>query len=287
MMDTPPKTTSSALSDGAAQAAEQVRPWAEGLARMGYAAKGLIYLIVGVLAAETALGGDEHPTNTQGALDVLLHAPLGRPLLAIVAVGLVGYALWRLAEALLDAEGEGKDAKGVVTRVGYAASGLIYGGLAWTAARLVSGASVDRSDWAQAQAAHLLSAFGGRWLLGGAGLVMLAVGLYGLYAAWAAPFRDTMTMPARHKQWVIGLGRFGFGARGVVFGLIGTDLLRAAFVANSHQVRGMQGAQAGLEHQPGGAWLLLCVAAGLTAYGVFMLAEACCHQIRIPTVGDV
>ena len=290
-MDTPPSKTSSsktppALSDGAAQAAVQARPWAERLARLGYAAKGLIYLIVGVLAAETALGRGEHPTNTQGALDVLLHAPLGRPLLAIVAVGLVGYALWRLAEALLDAEGEGKDAKGVVTRVGYAASGLIYGGLAWTAARRVSGASVDRSDWAQVQAAHLLSTFGGRWLLGGAGLIVLAVGLYGLYAAWAAPFRDTMTVPARHTRWVTGLGRFGFGARGVVFSLIGADLLRAAFAANAYQVRGMQGAQAGLEHQPGGAWLLLCVAAGLTAYGVFMLAEARCHQIRIPVVSD-
>ncbi len=285
-MKTPPEKTSSALHAGAVQATRQARPWAERLARLGYAAKGLIYLIVGVLAAETALGQGEHPTNTQGALDVLLHAPLGRPLLAIVTVGLVGYALWRLAEALLDAEGEGHDAKGVVTRIGYAASGLVYGGLAWTAGRLVSGAGVDRSNWAQAQATHLLSTFGGRWLLGGAGLVVLAVGLYGLYAAWAAPFRDNMAVPARHENWVIGLGRFGSGARGVVFGLIGVDLLRAALAANAHQVRGIQGAQAGLEHQPGGPALLLCVAVGLVSYGVFMLAEAMCHQIRIPAVGD-
>ena len=285
-METTPEKIPSALHAGAVQATRQARPWVERLARLGYAAKGLIYVIVGVLATETALGWGEHPTNMQGALDVLLHAPLGRPLLAIVTLGLTGYALWRLTGALLDAEGEGSGAKGVVTRIGYAASGAVYGGLAWTAGRLVSGAGVDRSNWAQIQAAHLLSTSAGRWLLGGAGLVILAVGLYGLYAAWTAPFQDNMIVPPRHEGWVIGLGRIGSGARGGVFGLIGVDLLRAALAANAHQVRGIQGAQAGLEHQPGGAGLLLCVAAGLVAYGAFMLAEAFCHQIRIPAVGD-
>lgn len=281
-MNTPSKRNASTVRDGAAQATRQARPWAERLGRLGYAAKGLIYLIVGVLAAETALGRREHPTNTQGALDVLLRAPLGRPLLAIVAVGLAGYALWRLADALLDAEGEGRDARGIVTRIGYAASGAVYAGLAWTAGKLVTGAAVDRSNWAQAHAAQLLTAPWGRWLLGAAGVVVLAVGVYGLYAAWAAPFRDKMDVPGRHEAWVIGLGRFGSAARGIVFGLIGLGLLRAALAGNAHQVRGMQGAQAGLVHEPGGAGLLLGVAAGLMAYGVFMLAEARCHRIRVP-----
>jgi hypothetical protein len=241
---------------------------------------------MGVLAVEAALGKGEHPTNTQGALDVLLHAPLGRLLLAIVAVGLAGYSLWRLADALLDAEGEGRDAKGIVTRIGYAASGLIYGSLAWTAGRLVSGAAVDRSNWAQSQATHLLSSSGGRGLLGAAGLVMLAVGLYSLVAAWTAPFRRKMTVPDQYRAWVIGLGRLGSAARGIVFSLIGLGLGQAAISANAHQVHGMQGAQTGLEHQPDGTGLLLCVAVGLMAYGVFMLAEARFHQIRIPTLGD-
>ena len=280
-MHTHQRPISSVLQTGAAEAARQARPWAERLARLGYAAKGLIYLIVGVLALETALGWGEHPTNTQGALEVLLRAPLGRFLLTIVAVGLAGYALWRLADALLDAEGEGRDGKGIVTRVGYAVSSVIYGGLAWTAGKLVSGAAVDRSNWAQAQAGHLLSTFGGRWMLGAAGLVMLAVGLYSLYAAWVAPFQDKMALPNRHKNWVVGLGRFGSAARGIVFGLIGVDLLHAAISGNAHQVRGMQGAQTALNHQSGGAGLLLFVAAGLASYGLFMLAEAYCHRIHL------
>lgn len=279
---TPPNSTSAALRAGAAEATAQARPWAERLARLGYAAKGLIYLIVGVLAVEAALGRGGGPTNTQGALAVLLRVPLGRPLLAVVAVGLAGYALWRLLDALLDAEGEGHDAKGIVTRVGYAASALVYGALAWTAGRLASGGVADRTNWAQAEAGRLLSAPGGRWLLAAAGVVMLAVGLYGLYSAWAAPFRDKMDVPGGHANWVIWLGRIGSGARGIVFGLIGLYLLRAALSANAHQVRGIQGAQTGLQHQSGGPWLLLCVAAGLAAYGLFMLAEARYHRIRIP-----
>ncbi len=272
-------------SGAAAQAAQQTKPWVERLARLGYGAKGVIYLVIGVLAMQASFGVGRGPTNTQGALQVILGQPFGRILLALVAIGLVGYALWRILTALLDVEHEGTDAKGIVTRIGYAVSGLIYGGLAWTALRLLTGSPTDRGNWAQALTARMLSAPSGQWLVGAAGLLVVAVGLYNLYAAYKAPFVDKLDLAGlkpQQRSAVIGLGRLGYGARGVVFGLIGIYLTHAALSSSSQGVRGMQGAQTSLAHQPGGPWILCAVAVGLVAYSLFMLVEARYHRIHVP-----
>ena len=105
-------------------------PWAERLFRLGYAAKGLVYAIVGWLAALAALGPSGRTTGTRGALRSLLKQPFGRILLGLVALGLSGYVLWRFVQAIMDTENKGTDAKGIILRLSYAGNGLIYGGLA-------------------------------------------------------------------------------------------------------------------------------------------------------------
>jgi hypothetical protein len=107
----------------AGQAAHEARPWVERLARLGYAAKGVVYVLVGGLALQAALGPGGKTTDPAGALRTIVQQPFGKFLLAVVTLGLIGYALWRFAQSFLDAENKGKDAKGLVKRIGYGLSG--------------------------------------------------------------------------------------------------------------------------------------------------------------------
>lgn len=110
------------------------------LARVGYAAKGIVYLIIGLLAAKVAIGDSGSTTDRNGALRAIYEQPFGKFLLAIVTVGLVGYALWCLIQAIVDPQHQGADAKGVAARLGYGFVGLSYAALAVAAAQLVIGA---------------------------------------------------------------------------------------------------------------------------------------------------
>src|SRR5579863_3830870 len=105
-----------------ARTAEQtVRgPGTELLARLGYIAKGVVYLIIGVLAARVAIGDGGKTTDNRGALQEIYRQPFGQLLLSVMVVGLIGYALWCFLRAVMDADGKGSDAKGVVARTGYA-----------------------------------------------------------------------------------------------------------------------------------------------------------------------
>ena len=79
----------------------------EWLARSGFVARGLIYGIIGILAIKLALGDGGTTTNQQGALKTIAHQSFGKTLLILVAVGLGGYALWRLVRAALGARAGG------------------------------------------------------------------------------------------------------------------------------------------------------------------------------------
>lgn len=263
----------------AAQAARQVSPWLVRLGRFGFAAKGAVYGLVGVLALLAALGRGGETTDTQGALGTLVGAPFGRVLLALVALGLLGHALWRWVQAALDTEHKGGDAKGIAARVGYAAIGVVYAGLALAAVRLAqgSGGGGGSDQSAQDWTARLLAQPFGRVLVGLAGLAVIGIGGYQLYRAYTAKFREKLKlgeMSATEQQWTTRLGRFGFAARGVVFAIIGGFLIVAALQDQSDQARGLGGALDALASQAYGRILLGVVALGLVAYGIFMFAQA-------------
>jgi len=263
----------------AEQAARQASPWLVRLGRFGYAAKGVVYGLVGVLAVLAAGGRGGQTTDTKGALGTLVGAPPGRVLLALVALGLIGHAVWRWVQAALDTEHKGTDAKGIAARVGYAAIGVGYVSLALAAMRLAmgtgGGSSGDQSaqDWT----ARVLQQPFGRWLVGLAGLAVIGVGAYQLYRAYTAKFREKLNlgeMSATEQQWVVRIGRFGFAARSVVFAIIGGFLVVAALQARSEEARGLGGALDVLAQQSYGPLLLGVVALGLVAYGAFMFAQA-------------
>lgn len=264
-------------------------PWFEKFARFGFAAKGLVYFIVGLLAAQAAFTAGGKTTDTSGALQTIITQPFGKFLLAIVTLGLLGYASLRLVKAILAPEQSHGDngIKAIGQRLGNALSGVIYISLAFTALSLIfgwgSGGGGDSStqDWT----ARVLSQPFGQWLVGLAGLGTIGVGGYYIYKAYTSKFMEDLKqsqMNQTERKWSKRAGQFGMTARGVVFGIIGIFLLVAAWQSDASEARGLGGALATLARQPYGAWLLGLVALGLIAYSGYTLVEARYRQIAQP-----
>ena len=272
----------SSVEQHAERAKRKASPWIERLARAGYVAYGMVYVLVGVLALRAAFGGGGETTGQEGALRSILLAPLGRILLGLVAAGLVAYAVWRLFQGVQDPEDEGGNAKGVVRRLDHVLNGLFHAGLAFSAGQLAlgsSGSGGSPDDWT----ATLMSQPLGRWLALVAGAVIFGAGLYQFYKAYKADFRDELKsheMSRREEAWTTRSGRLGYAARGVVFGVIGVFLLQAALRADPQEARGLGGALETMARQPFGPYLLGLVAAGLVAYGAFMFVVARYRRIE-------
>ena len=260
----------------ARRAAREASPWVVRLGRFGYAAKGAVYVIVGALAAQVARGVGGAATDPRGALGWIFQVPFGPFLLGAVAIGLLGYALWCVVQGILDTEGKGTDARGILTRGAFLLTGGVAAGLALSAVRLVRG-SPEGGDGTQDWTAWLLSQPFGQWLVGIAGAMVIGSGLYHLYKAYSANFRESLKlgeMTRTEAMWTTRIGRLGFTANGIAVGIIGGFLMFAAMQAESQQARGLGGALEALARQPFGPWLLGVAAVGLIAYGVFMLIEA-------------
>ena len=265
--------------DHAEKAARHASPWVEWISRFGYAAKGVVYIVMGVLAVLAAVeAGGGSTTDQNGAFQTIEEAPFGQVLLGVVAAGLVGYVLWRSIQVVADPDGEGTDAKGVAKRIGYAGSALLHAGLAFTAANLAAGAGGDFGASAEEWTGWVLSLpFG--WLLAAAvGAGIVGVGLYQIYEAYHAEFKKYLKLGALSNGedgWIEHGGRFGVAARGVVFVIAGVFLVLAALRSDEQEVRGPGGALSALLEQPFfGNLLLGIVAVGLVAYGLLMVAVA-------------
>ena len=260
-----------------------VAPWVERLARVGYVAKGILYLTVGLVAAQAGLGGGGRTVDTQGALQVVHRVTFGRVALLIIAAGLLGYACWRVVEAIVDPGRLGSDLKGVAMRASFAGRGVVHGALAITALRV---ASRDRPGPHADQTRHWTGiAFG---LPAGELLVWLAAGglagygVYQFYRAYASKLSRQLDLTGLSSGAVTGIvtvSRFGLAARGMVFCLIGYLLGRAAARHDAAQAGGLRRSLGMLEAT--GRWPFVVVALGLAAYGVYELVNARYRRIRV------
>lgn len=256
-------------------AREDVAPWIERFARVGYAAKAVLYATVGALAMGAVIGHGES-TDTRGAMMKLLMAPFGRLLVMIVALGLCGYAIWRCVSAIVDAERRGNGAKGLALRASFLVRGIVHLALAWSAAKLAMGDhSAGSTDSSERATGAAMDFPGGILVVWAAAAGIAGFGLYQLYRAATAKLSkqlDRGEMRAEAGDWVVIVSRLGIAARGLVFIAIGWLLGRAAAAHDPSQAGGVQDALRSLEQL--GRWPYAAIGAGLIAYGGYELLNA-------------
>ena len=256
-------------------------PWPERFARLGLAARGVLFIVIGILALRIAFGHFEEQASQNGALQEISSQPGGKILVWIVAVGLIGYALWRLLSAALGpaADPVATDAK---QRIKALAEGVGYGAVAVIAVKVATGSGSGSSGGGQKPAATVLSWPGGQFLVGLAALLIIGVGLYYVHDGWTADFTKELKvgeMSPRTRKAVVALGRLGRVAEGIVFCTIGVLVMVAAVQYDPDKAKGLDGALKTLAGESYGRWLLVFIAIGLLAYGVYGLAEAKLRRI--------
>jgi hypothetical protein len=259
----------------------------EVVARVGHAARGLVYCLIGGLALLAAIGAGGGTSGSREALRTVLEQPFGRILLVLAAAGFLCYAIWRAVEAITDADRCGRDWKGLAVRAGHFLGGLIYVGLAVSALGLAlgwgggddEGAAKDWTRWLMAQPF-------GQWLVGLVGLGIVGTGLFFAFKAWRGEVTKGLKCSADTERWAIPMGRIGFAARSLVFVLIGGFLIGAAAHSRASEARGLGGALEAVAAQPYGWVLLALTAAGLFAFGAFGIVEALYRHIDAPDLDE-
>jgi uncharacterized protein DUF1206 len=250
-------------------------PAFEVLSRAGFVARALVYGIIGVLALDLVIGHGGKITNQQGAFRTVAAHSFGHVLLAVLAAGLGGYAIWRLFRGAL---GHGREAADSgIERAGALGSGIVYGLLCVVAIQILTGPGTSGSGNASKTASDVFGWPAGRWLIGAAGLVLAGVAVYQFVRGVKKKFLDdskTEEMPELVRTWFTVLGIVGHVARAVVFGMVAVFLLKAAYDYKANEAIGLDGALAKLYNGAYGSWLLGAVAAGLIAFACFSLVEA-------------
>jgi len=248
----------------------------ETLTRIGFAARGLTYILIGWLAIQAG-----RTTGASDALSTLAGGP-GRFLLALIALGFFAYGAWKLAEGALDLEGHGSDAKGAAVRVGHGLSGAAHLFLGLTALDLAMGAPAGGDgESARAASSWLLDLPAGGALVRLLAAALVAAGAYQVVQAVRLRFLDHLDARAASRGWVRWVGRLGYLARGVVFALVGTMFWRAGSAEDPAAAGGTGEALASLS-----GTAQIAVAAGLAMFGVFSLVQAAYRRIKDPRVLD-
>lgn len=263
--------------------------WIERLARFGYATKGIVYILLGILAVQAAFNWGGKITGTTGVFQTIASQPFGKIMLFLVGIGLLGYVVWRFFQAIRDPEHNDHGASAIGRRISYAISALIYASLAIVALRIAFGNASGSGDSTDQQTATLLSQPFGQWLVGAIGVAIVSYGFYCFYRAFTTKFQRKLKleqMSAEEEKWSTQIARFGLSAKGVVSLIIGYFFIQAATTSDPSQARSTEGALQAIQQQPFGAWLMGLVALGLIAYGIHLEFQARYRRIS-PSTRDV
>lgn len=258
-------------------------PWVYRLARLGYAAEGLLYVIVGGTASLAAVNVGGRVRGARGALNLIVAQPFGRLVVTLVAIGLCGYMLRRFVQVFVEPT-DGVPPKQIMRalrRVGFALSGLAHAGIALAALRLVLGLAVLSSGGGSRSRRWETLLFVWKpldgWLTLLVGLVIIGVAIFYFYKAVSRRFTmdlELERMSRRVKRVTLACGIAGYAGRGVGFLIMGAFFVYAGWYVEEVEARGVGYILRALETQPSGVWILIAVAVGLTAYGLYLLLAA-------------
>lgn len=267
---------------------DDTAPKFEWLARAGYASRGVVFLLVAGLAVFSGVGSGE--TNTKSALSTLLEQPMGRIWIGLIAVGLVCFVGWRLAQSLADADHHGKDAKSLVIRAALFGSAATYIGLAVYALSLAlsfDAGGGDGGSGEQGLAAWAMSKPFGRYLAGAIGLGFIIGGCITIYKGATQRFRKYLKLDDDRKSPIALVCVYGLCARGLLFAIIGIFFLYAAFTVDPNQAGSMSDALEWIRQLPFGSILYMIVAVGLAAFGIYNFVEARYRVVDAPSLSEM
>jgi hypothetical protein len=269
MSDTAARRTKQA---GQSAARKADSPWVKTLGQVGVAAIGIVYLLLAWIALQVAFGGSDQTADNTGALREIAEKPFGKVLLGVMAIGLFFYAVWQFVEAAIGFEEKDGNEK-IFKRVSAGAKGLFGAALGVQSLRLATGGSSGSSSQKQTDwTAKLLELPAGRVLVVIVGLAVIALSGYLVYKGVKKKFLEKLEGGADQK--LVRLGQVGWIARGVAFGVLGILIVVAGVTADPEKSGGLDAALKTLASQPFGKWILIAVALGLAAYGVFQLMTA-------------
>lgn len=261
------------------------KPNFELLARSGYAARGIVFLLVAGLALLSGVRGGK--ADTKSAVSTLLEQPFGRVWVGLIGLGLFGFVAWRLAQSIADSDGHGYDRKAIVVRLALFGSAMTYTGLAsYAITHALSGAAGGEGSGEKGLAQWVMSQPFGSYLAMLVGIGFLAGGVVTSVKGLTGKFEKYLHLPDS-KGVLAMVCSYGLVARGVVFAITGILFAYAGFTVDPGQAGSISDALSALRQLPFGGVLYVVVALGLAAFGIYNLIEARYRVVRGPSVGAV
>ena len=245
----------------------------EGLARLGLASRGLVWLVIGLLALSVLRGGKAR-ADKQGALREIADKPFGEVLLVVLVLGFLGYAVWQALNAAVGREETKK-------RVESGCKALLYLVLAGTVVRFLTAGQQSGADGTSSMTARLMEQPGGRFLVGAVGVAVVGVGGYLASRALKGTHAkkiEAWKVPDGRARTAVRIGTVGLVGRALVLALVGAFLVSAAVQADPKEAKGLDASLHALAGQPFGKVLLGVAVVGLLAYAVWSFVEAAFHR---------
>ena len=233
-------------------------------ARLGYAASGVLHLVLAWLAVQVALGGPSQQASQSGALATVAHQSFGLVLLWVLAIGFALLALWQVTEVITGRE--------TFDKVKAGGKAVMYAALAWTSMKFALGGHTSSNKQTQDFTRTLMEAPAGRVLVGAVGVGIIGVAGYHIYKGWKKKFLGDLQEHPGH--WAVVAGRVGYIGKGIALVAVGVLFVIAALREQAGKATGLDGALESLRDLPAGIVVLLGVAVGLAAYGVYSFARA-------------
>lgn len=255
--------------------------WIKRLAKTGLIAKGIVYILTGILTALAAMHNsrqDSQDADKGGIFKFIYDQPLGKVALLIIAAGLLCYASWRFVLCFKDTEHKGNHLKGLLQRAVYFFSGLVYLSISFLAVKIALFHQTVSGNSRQKLAGELLQKPLGKWLAAIVAIGMMVVGIGQLYRALSGKYKKYVQSGAHIHQAGMSLlvksGKAGYISRGIVWMIIGWLFLKASLHSNAKEAGDTGNAFQWIQENSYGNLLLGAIALGLVCYGIFMFVRA-------------